>query len=114
MERKRYLSDITNEQWIAIEKYFYVGKYGNRRKYPIRELVDAIFYFIKTGCQWRFLPHDFPPFEAVRSFFRRCKERGTWMLVMDALVKKTVLKMEKIPNRRTVLLTHKPQKLCTN
>ena len=56
--RKKYETDITDEQWEVIKPLFV-----NMRKYKWekRELVDAVLYLVKTGCQWRNLPHDFPP-----------------------------------------------------
>jgi putative transposase len=58
-------SDLTDSQWELIKDHFSVGHYGNRRKHPVREMVNAILYVIKSGCQWRMLPKDFPPFSAV-------------------------------------------------
>ena len=88
----RYQSDLTDDQWELIKDYFSVGKYGNRRKHLIRDLVNAIFYIIKSGCQWRMLPKDFPSFSTVFSFYSRCKARGIWEKIMDDLVKKDRLR----------------------
>ena len=91
----RYQSDLTDKQWELIKDLFSVGKYGNRRKHPVRELVNAVFYVVKSGCQWRMLPKDFPSFSTVWTFYNRCKERGIWEKVMDALVKKDRVRMGK-------------------
>jgi putative transposase len=84
----RYQSDLTDSQWDLIKDFFSVGNYGNRRKHSVRELVNAVFYLLKSGCQWRMLPKDFPSHKTVLSFYSRCKERGTWEKINDALVKK--------------------------
>jgi transposase len=51
----------------------------------VRELVNAILYFVRTGCQWRNLPHDFPPWGTVHYYYRRWRLDGTWQKVHDAL-----------------------------
>ena len=58
-------------------------------KWSKRELVDAVLYFEKTGCQWRLLPHDFPPFPTVWSFYRRAKLSGLLETILRDLVEKT-------------------------
>ena len=55
-----YPSDLTNKRWKLIEDHFSTGNYGKSRKYSKRVLVNAVFYVIKTGCQWRFLPKEYP------------------------------------------------------
>ena len=81
-----YPSDLTDNEWEMIKSFFPVG---NKSEHHKRSLVDAIFYIDKTGCQWRQLPHDSPPYTAVWSFFRRARENGLWEKIMDALVQKT-------------------------
>jgi len=88
----RYQSDLSDVQWELIKDHFSVGKYGNRRKHSVRELVNGVFYIIKSGCQWRMLPKDFPPFRAVFAFYSRSKARGIWEKILDALVKKDRIK----------------------
>lgn len=53
-----YESDLTDKQWEAIKEFF---PSGNKSKYHKRSLVEAVLYIVKTGCQWRMLPHDYPP-----------------------------------------------------
>ena len=53
-----------------------------------RDLINAILYLVKTGCQWRLLPNDFPPQDAAWSFYRRAVKSGKWEKAMDAMVKK--------------------------
>ncbi|MEY3183061.1 MAG: hypothetical protein RLZ35_1046 [Pseudomonadota bacterium] len=84
-----YPSDLTDQEWAIIEHHFDAGNYGNRRKHTVKILVDAIFYLTKTGCQWRQLPKDFPPWKTVHTFYRRAKERGIWEKMMGDLVAKS-------------------------
>jgi len=78
-----YPTDLTDEQWSAIEPIIklMVGNYGNRSIWPKRELINAVLYLTKTGCQWKMLPNDFPPHNTVWSFFRRARDNGTWQLI---------------------------------
>jgi len=81
-----YPSDLTDTQWKEIEPL-----YSGLREYtwPKRELTDAVLYFVKTGCQWRHLPHDFPPYSTVHSFYRRARNSGLWDRILQHLVVKT-------------------------
>jgi putative transposase len=75
----RYTSDLTNDEWQHIDFCFpKASKKGRRRKHPFRELVNAIFYLVKTGCQWRNLPKDFAPWQTVYHYFRLWKRTGLW------------------------------------
>lgn len=92
-----YPSSLTDQQWSLIEGYFSYGKYGNMSKYAKRKLVDAILYVTKTGCQWRQLPREFPPWQTVYSFFRRAKHSGIWAQVLRDLVEKSRIRMGRNP-----------------
>lgn len=81
-----YPSDLTDSQWEIIKDFFPAG---NRSNYNKRSLVEAVLYIVKTGCQWRSLPHDYPPHYTVWSFYRRARITGTWDKVMKHLVKIT-------------------------
>jgi putative transposase len=83
-----YPTDLTDEQWAVIEPIFklMIGNYGNRSKWSKRELINAVQYLTKTGCQWTMLPKDFPPHNTVWSFFRRARDNGTWQLINAELV----------------------------
>jgi len=87
MERKPYPSDLTNEQWHQIEKALppHKSKAGRPRTYPLREIWNAIFYLVRTGCAWRYLPHDFPPYADVFDHYTRWQKDGTLKKVHDAL-----------------------------
>ncbi|WP_372365327.1 transposase [Candidatus Uabimicrobium sp. HlEnr_7] len=63
MDRKQYKSDLNGLQWETLSKYFdKVEGAGRKPKYELREIINAVMYMTKTGCQWRMLPNDFPPY----------------------------------------------------
>ena len=61
-------------------------------KWPKRKLTDAVLYLVKTGCQWKMLPNDFPPYSTVHSFYRRARLNGLWGMITVELVRLTGLK----------------------
>ena len=91
-KRTGYPSDLTDEQWNRIAEYF---PSRNKSKYHKRNLVEAIMYVVQTGCQWRALPHDYPPYSTVYNFYSRAKQKGIWEKVMRFLVKETRIKAGK-------------------
>jgi putative transposase len=82
-----YSTDLTDNQWSMIKHIFETNKGGNFIKHDKRDLLNAVLYLVKTGCQWRLLPNDFPPYGAVWSFYRRAVKSGKWEQAMDAMVK---------------------------
>jgi len=84
--RKAYSSDLTDEQWKLIEPLLPAANPGGRPgKTEIREVVNAIFYMLRTGCAWRLLPHDFPPPGTVYDYFRAWTKNGTLWRIHDTL-----------------------------
>ena len=70
MVRKPYDSDLTDEQWMQLREFIPEPKPGPQEpKYERREIVNAFLYQKRTGCQWRYLPHDFPPWQIVAKYF---------------------------------------------
>ena len=88
-----YPSDLTDAQWDIIKPHFDTKNYGKSRKHSQRDCVNAVFYVMKTGCQWHFLPKDFPPFKTVYSFYKRAKDKGIWEKMLRDLVEKSRLHM---------------------
>ncbi len=84
--RKSYPSDLTDKQWEKI-KPLYAGK--RNCTWSKRELTKAVLYLVDSGCKWRQLPHDFPPYSTVHSFYRRARISGLWDQILKHLVKKT-------------------------
>jgi len=77
--RKPYTSDLTDAQWALLEPIIPAPKAGGRRAtYSRREIVNAILYLTRTGCHWRDLPHDFPPWSLVHYYFWHWKRLGIW------------------------------------
>ena len=88
MERSAYPSDLSDAQWQKIEAVLPPakgGRTGRPRKYPLREVWNAVFYQARTGCAWRFLPHDLPPHGDVWDHFCRWRDSGLMARVHDAL-----------------------------
>jgi transposase len=82
---RRYPSDLTDAQWALIEPMVPVKPGGRPAKHPRRRIVEAILYLNRTGCSWRQLPHDFPPWETVYWYFGRWNAEGTTDRIHDAL-----------------------------
>lgn len=82
---RRYPSDLTDQQWAWIEPMVPVRPGGRPAMHPRRRIVEAILYLNRTGCSWRQLPHDFPPWETVYWYFERWNTEGTTDRIHDAL-----------------------------
>ena len=83
-----YPSDLKDHEWERIRHYFeYANGYGNRAIHSRRSLVNGILYVVKSGCQWRMLPKDYPPWKTVYGYFRRLSKLGVRSKVLQDLVK---------------------------
>ena len=86
MTRKAYPSDLSDREWQLLEPLLPPPKpRGRSIKYPRREVVNAIRYVLRTGCAWRMLPHDLPPWRTTFHYFRTWRRDGTWERVHAAL-----------------------------
>ena len=83
--RKPYPSDLTDDQWAIIEPLIPVNSTGRPREVDMREVLNAIFYLNRSGCQWDMLPHDLPAKSTVYDHFKQWKADGTWQSILDAL-----------------------------
>ncbi len=91
-----YPSDLTDQEWALISGYFEQQRaFGRPLKYQRRSIVNAILYINKTGCQWRYLPNEYPPFTTVYNYFKMWSMNGTWEKVLDFLNKKSRAKVWK-------------------
>src|SRR5580698_263876 len=88
MRTESYPSDLTDEQWALVEPHLPVYPGGRPRTTPLRDVVDAVFYILRTGCQWRYLPKDFPPKSTVWRYFDEWRHNGTLDTIHDLLRKK--------------------------
>lgn len=93
MEREPYPSDLSNEQWALIEPVITAWKQarversatGDPGSCDLREVVNAISYQNRTGCQWRYLPHDFPAWSAVFYYFTLWRQDGLNQRILELL-----------------------------
>jgi putative transposase len=89
MRTHHYPSDVTDAQWALIERHLPPVRPGGRpRKTDLRDVADAIFYILRTGCQWRYLPKDFPPKSTVWRYFDQWRQDGTLDEIHDLLRRK--------------------------
>lgn len=84
--RKPYPSDLRDEQWELIEVVIPAAKSGGRpRGVDMREVINAMLYISRSGCQWDMLPHDLPPKSTVYEYFAAWRDDGTWQRILDVL-----------------------------
>jgi putative transposase len=81
----QYPSDLTDAQWTCLHRHLPLATAQRQRRHSLRRVFDVIFYLLRTGCQWRFLPADFPPWQVVYYYFRRFRLDGLWPGVLAAL-----------------------------
>jgi putative transposase len=84
--RPPYPTDLSDTEWALIQHLVPEAKSGGRPEaYPKREILNAIFYLLRSGCAWRMLPHDLPPWRIVYHYFRAWRQDGTWQVLHDLL-----------------------------
>ncbi len=100
-----YPSDLTEQEWAILEPLIPPAKVGGHpRTTDMREVLNALFYVDRTGCQWRALPHDFPPWSTVWSYFRTWRNDGTWKRMHTALREKTRVSMGREPTPSAAII----------
>lgn len=86
MDKKPYPSDLTDDQWARIAPLIPPAKPGGRpRRAKMREILNAIWYVVRSGCAWRMLPHDLPAWQTVYGYFRTFRAAGIWSKIHDRL-----------------------------
>jgi putative transposase len=85
MSTQRYETDLTDEQFALLGPLLPRPKRTGRPPADLREVLNAILYLVRTGCQWRMLPRDFPPWSTVHTWYRRWRTDGTWGRINEAL-----------------------------
>jgi transposase len=86
MKRKPYPSDLTDAQWDELAPLVPAPKPGGHpRTVDMREVINGILYVLRSGCTWRMMPHDLPPWGTAWGYFRRWRNDGTWERIHDAL-----------------------------
>lgn len=92
-----YSSDLTDAQWTCLRRHLPLATALRQRRHSLRRIFDAIFYLLHTGCPWRFLPADFPPWQAVYYYFRRFRLDGLWGGILAALRRAERVRMGRDP-----------------
>jgi len=107
MDRQPYPTDLSDEQYEKIARFVERsegGRTGRPRKHSYRDLLDAIFYQLRSGGAWRLLPHEFPPWQSVYAYFRLWSEDGTLEQIHSALRREVRKRAGKEPDPTVVIL----------
>ncbi len=91
-----YPTNVSNSHWQIISKFLYIKR---NRKYELHEIVNGILYLVKTGCQWRMLPADFPNWQIVYYYFSVWKKNGIFEILHESLAEKVRVKHGKKDKR---------------
>ena len=79
MIRRAYQTDLSDAEWTLIEPHLPAPRApGRPRVHPLREILNAIFYVVRSGCAWRLVPHEFPPWQTVYHYWRAWRLDGMW------------------------------------
>ena len=103
MTKPGYDSDLTDAQWAHLSPLLPPPGLGRPRQHEVRVLINAILYVLRTGCQWRLLPHAFPPWSTVYHHFRKWRDDDTWEPVMQALRQQVRVHSDRAPQPRAVI-----------
>ena len=96
--RRLYPTDLSDAEWACLEEYLPSPENDGRpRVHSLHEILDAIFYVVKSGCPWRLLPHDFPPWKTVYHYFRFWRLDGTWERMHRALRERVRVRLKRNP-----------------
>jgi putative transposase len=104
MTKPGYDSDLTDAQWAHLSPLLPPPGRGRPRQHEVRVLINAILYVLRTGCQWRLLPHDFPPWSTVYHHFRKWRDDDTWEPVMQALRQQVRVHSDRAPQPSAVII----------
>lgn len=103
-EETKYPSDVTDRQWRIIKHLLPKAKRRGRKPIDRRRIVNAIFYWKRTGCQWRYLPKEFPHWNTVYGVFRQWRIDGTWKRIHDRLREKVRKAAQKKPTPSAAII----------
>lgn len=95
---RTYQTDLKYTEWELIREYFAPHKRGRPRQWQMWLIVNAILYVTRTGCQWRMLPKDLPPWQTVYGYFWRWTRAGIWEQINARLVKQVRIKEGRQPD----------------
>lgn len=96
--RKPYPTDLSDDEWNYIEPHMPAPQgHGRPRIHSPHEILNAIFYVLKSGCQWRLLPHDFPRWPTAYHYFRKWRIDGTWERINRAIRERLRVRLQRTP-----------------
>jgi putative transposase len=96
--RRPYPTDLSDAEWFCIEPYLPTPKApGRPRVHSLREILNAIFYIVRSGCAWRSLPHEFPPWKTIHHYFRTWRIDGIWEQLHTALRNRLRVRLKRDP-----------------
>jgi putative transposase len=97
--RRAYLTDLSDAEWECIKGLLPTPENeGRPRLHSLREILNAIFYVVRSGCAWRLLPHDFPPWKTVYHYFRLWRVDRTWERMHAALRQRVRVRLKRNPH----------------
>jgi putative transposase len=103
--RLTYPTDLTDEEWQILEPLLPPEKAGGRpRKYPMREVMNAIQYVLRAGCAWRLMPHDLPHWQTAYQYLRTWRQDGTWIRIHDQLRNEVRTRMGRHPQPSAAII----------
>ena len=103
-KRKAYPTDLTDKECAILEPLLPAARTGRPREHSPRELLNGVWYVLRTGGSWRMLPHDFPAWQTVYSYFRLLKRSGTWQRLNDELRTQVRVKAKREPEPSTLVV----------
>ncbi len=97
--RRAYQTDLSDTEWACLKAHLLATPKttGRPRVHDPREILDAVFYVVRSGCAWRLLPHDFPPWKTVYHYFRAWRIYGTWERLHRALRERARIRLGRDP-----------------
>jgi putative transposase len=105
MGKKDYPSNLTDKQWDLIQAKLPAAKPGGRpRQTSLRAVMDAILYVSRSGCSWRMLPHDFPPWQTVYDYYIKFRKTGVWDALHESLRQEVRVKVGKEPTPSAAII----------
>lgn len=105
MNRKAYPSDVSDQMWVLLEPMLPApASRGRSRSVVLREIVNAILYVLRSGCAWRMLPHDLPPWQTVYGYFGRWRKTGLWEQINDQLREMVRCQAERDPQPSAAII----------
>lgn len=100
-----YQTDLTDDQWQRVQDFFPAHEGAGRpRTVDLRRVVDALMYQVRTGCQWRLLPNDFPPPGTVRYYFDKWTADGTLLDIHDELRRAVRVQQGRRPDPTAIVI----------